>query len=107
MVINEVSKICEKKYLETNRVPVLIKLPREKYDQMFEEMKGMLRMPDREMTYGELEGGGFGWRLETIEEYNLRVYQKPRMFQLHLSTGSLTVISHTGNEIEVELEATN
>jgi len=104
-VLNKIAQMCEQKYLQTNRTPYLVRLPKGEYDTMFEEMKGVLRLPPREETYGALEGGGYGWRMETAAEYSARINEKPRQIILNLSVGSLTVIPYNGTEIVVELES--
>lgn len=106
-VLNKIAQKCEQKYLATNRMPYLVRLPKADYDTMFQEMKGVLRLPPREEVYGELASGGYGWRMETAEEYSARINEKPRQIILNLSFGSLTVIPYNGSEVVVELESTN
>lgn len=98
-VIQEISQLCE---TEALRVPVLVRVPKVKYDLLVEEFKGMLRFPQMEMVPGET-----GWRLETAEEYRERVNKPPATITLNLTTGSLLVLPYKGTTIEVEFEKYN
>lgn len=106
-ILSEISQKCGERVLETGRLPVAVKLPFSKYDQLCEEMKPTMRMPMPEQIYGELPGGGYGWRSETPEEYSLRVNEKPRIVKFYLTTGVVDIIPYVGDAIEVLLEEVN
>lgn len=101
-ILNEVARVCEKATLEMLRVPVLAKVPRHKYDELVEQMKGIIRLPLKEMVPGKN-----GWRMETSEEYNERINRRPNHISLTLATGTLQIVPYNGTDIEVEFEKEN